>query len=259
MLHSDPALLLRIVENFVTNAIRYTETGNVDVCSEIRGENARIEVRDSGVGIPKQAIETIFDEYFQLDNPERNRNKGLGLGLSIAKHIGLLLGHRLEVTSILGEGTIFSVDVPLGKVINQVVEVSKLDKVTKFQKHSPVVLFIDDDPAIVDATTMLLNICGFQVHSALNGDEAMAHIVNGVHSDIVVSDYRLPGYSGIEVIRRIRQASIDELPTNLITGNTSSREIAKAKLSKCTQLHKPVDTDHLISLIETLTAKSVVV
>ena len=259
MLHSDPALLLRIVENFVTNAIRYTETGNVDVCSEIRGENARIEVRDSGVGIPKQAIETIFDEYFQLDNPERNRNKGLGLGLSIAKHIGLLLGHRLEVTSILGEGTIFSVDVPLGKVINQVAEVSKLDKVTKFQKHSPVVLFIDDDPAIVDATTTLFNICGFQVHSALNGDEAMAHLANGVHPDIVVSDYRLPGYSGIEVIRRIRQASIDELPAILITGDTSSREIAKAKLSKCTQLHKPVDTDHLILLIETLTAKSVVV
>jgi CheY-like chemotaxis protein len=160
---------------------------------------------------------------------------------------------------VIGQGTIFSVDVPLGEVINQRKEASKPDKLNKLQDRQPVVLFIDDDPAIVDATTMLLNICGFQVHSALNGDEAMAHLANGVHPDIVVSDYRLPGYSGIEVIRRIRQASIDKLPAVLITGDTSSQEIATANLSNCTLLHKPVDTDHLISLIETLTAQSVVV
>ena len=115
------------------------------------------------------------------------------------------------------------------------------------------VLLVDDDPAIVDATTMLLELAGVHVHSALNGDDALAHIETGVRPDLVVSDYRLPGYNGIELIRRVREVTGDDIPTILVTGDTSADEIRDAKLSNCTVLHKPVDTDQLISLIENVT------
>ncbi len=254
VLHSDQALLQRIVENFVSNAIRYTDSGSVEVHCKRIDDHARIEVRDSGAGIPEDALETIFEEYFQLDNPVRDRRKGLGLGLSIVKHIARLLDHRLEVSSVSGEGSTFAVYVPLGQPIEQALETPAPVKAPKQIGRKPVVLFVDDDPAIVDATTMLLEVSGFEVYSALNGDEALTHVDNGIRPDIVVSDYRLPGYNGIEVVRRIRQATVENLPTVLMTGDTSAQEIEGANLTHCTVLHKPANTDQLVALIETLTA-----
>jgi PAS domain S-box-containing protein len=253
LVHSDPALLQRVVENFVSNAIRYTDSGSVDVRCEIRDDHARIEVKDSGAGIPEEALETIFEEYFQLDNPVRDRRKGLGLGLSIVKHIARLLDHPLNVASVPGEGSTFAVHVPLGQLIERAAKGRAPEKESIQTERQPIVLFVDDDSAIVDATTMLLNISGFQVHSALSGDEAMAHLTNGVYPDIVVSDFRLPGYNGVELIRRVRQATVNDLPAVLMTGDTSAKEIVKTSLGNCTVLHKPADTDRLTSLIKTLT------
>lgn len=254
--HSDPALLQRIVENLVGNAIRYTDTGSVEVRCHVRGDHALIEIKDSGVGIPTDALDTIFEEYFQLDNPVRNRRKGLGLGLAIVKHIARLLGHRLEVRSVLGEGSVFAVEVPLGQAVEGTMQ-HKANKKPNFSgARLPVVLFIDDDPAIVDATTMLLGAYGFAVHAALNGEEALTHLTNGVQPDIVVSDFRLPGYNGVELVRRVRNATTEDLPTVLMTGDTSGQEIIAANLANCTILRKPVDTDQLVTLIETLTDSS---
>lgn len=245
--HSDPALLQRIVENFVTNAVRYTDSGRVDVRCESRDDTLRIEVKDTGIGMPADTLETIFEEYFQLDNPVRDRRKGLGLGLSIVKHIARLLDHRLGVTSVPGEGSTFAVEVPIGQAIEPLAEAPTRAPTRKTRE--PIVLFIDDDPSIVDAVGMLLETVGAVVHTALNGDEALAHIAAGVRPDILVSDYRLPGYSGVEVVRRVRRATVAHLPSVLMTGDTSLQEIEAANLSRCTVLHKPVDTDRLISMI----------
>lgn len=254
VIHSDPALLQRIVENFVSNAIRYTESGTVEVLCECIDDHARIAIRDSGAGIPEDALATIFEEYFQLDNPVRDRRKGLGLGLSIVKHIARLLDHRLEVISACGKGSTFAVYVPLGQAIALPVEEHALASKPRHTDRPPIVLLVDDDPAIVDATTMLLDDFGYEVHSALNDGEALAHLALGIRPDIIVSDYRLPGYNGVEVVRRVRHATSDDLPTVLMTGDTSAQEIRAANLTRCTVLHKPVDTDQLISLIEQLTA-----
>ena len=174
------------------------------------------------------------------------------MGLSIVRHIVRLLDHRLDVTSAPNEGSTFAIEVPLGT------EVARLKRNTRDKTprsaDEPIVLFVDDDPAIVDATTMLLGVSGFEIHAALSGEEALSYIADGVRPDIVISDYRLPGYDGIEVIRRVRQETTEDLPTVLITGDTSASEIDKANLANCTVLHKPVDTEQLISLIESLTA-----
>jgi two-component system CheB/CheR fusion protein len=249
VVRSDAALLERIIENFVTNAIRYTEHGRVTVECKCRGNVARIEVSDTGVGMPPESLDKIFEEYYQLDNPVRDRRKGLGLGLSIVRHIARLLDHRLDVASTPGKGSTFAVQVPIGQAHAEVADESPLVEVSADDREQTVLL-VDDDPAIVDATTMLLRSVGFTVHGALNGDEALGYIDEGVMPDIVVSDYRLPGYDGVELVRKVRKVAGDELPTIIITGDTSAREIEAASLSNCTILRKPVDTDHLISLIE---------
>lgn len=251
VVHSDPALLQRILENFVTNAVRYTESGGVTVAC--RSENAmlKIEVRDTGIGIPEEAIDTVFDEYFQLENPVRDRRKGLGLGLSIVRHISALLETPLDVSSELGEGSVFSVTVPVGQPIEEAVKPVALPKAANRREKNPSILFVDDDPAIVDATCMVLEMADIRVRTALDGGAAIAMLESGYQPDMVVSDYRLPGANGVEVVRRARDLWGDSLPIVLMTGDTSGRAIKNAKLSNCTVLHKPVDSDQLIALIET--------
>ena len=245
IVHTDPGLLERVLENFVTNAIRYTEKGQVSIDCQQDGKVARISVADTGVGIPEEDLGKVFEEYYQLDNQVRDRRKGLGLGLAIAKHIARLLGHRIDVTSTPGEGSTFSLEVPLGEPIAVATPVAK----PIAQSREPIVLLVDDDPVIVDATRMLLETSGIDVHSASCGDDALAHLAAGVKPDIVISDFRLPGYDGVELIRRMRKAADTDLPTILMTGDTSGDEIEAANLPNCTVLHKPVDTDRLIELI----------
>lgn len=247
IVHTDPRLLERLIENFVTNAIRYTAQGHVKIDCVCHEDSVRVAIHDTGIGIPEDQLESVFEEYYQLDNQVRDRRKGLGLGLSIVKYLGRILDHSLDVSSEPGEGSIFAVEVPLG---HQVAGVKReAIKRTPLHDREPIVLFVDDDPAIVDATTMFLSTAGVQVYSAFTGDEALAHVEAGIRPDIIISDYRLPEYNGVEVIRRVRKATVDKLPAILMTGDTSIKGIDKVNLGNCTVLQKPVDTDQLISLI----------
>jgi CheY-like chemotaxis protein len=246
---SDPFLLQRIVENFVTNAVRYTEASEIRLVCQPDAENVRIDVTDTGMGIPEEALDTVFEEYFQLDNQHRDRRKGLGLGLSIVKHIARLLDHQLNVGSVVGEGSVFSVSLP--RVEQSVETTTPAPPAEIGAPDRPIaVLFVDDDPAIVDAILMMLKGEGFTVRTALNGDEAFAHIDNGFYPDILISDYRLPGYNGIEVVRRVRQKTSEHLPTIIMTGDTSAEEIRAENFSNCEILQKPVDPEGFIALIE---------
>ena len=249
IVNSDPALLLRIVENFVGNALRYTESGEVSIVCRSDGDNVSIDVSDTGVGIPEDALETIFEEYFQLENPVRDRSKGLGLGLAIVRHIARLLDHKLDVHSVPGQGSTFSVSLPQVGVVSEAATEPVLSDASTTTNYAATVLVVDDDPAIIDSTVMLLKSEGFDVQSALNGDDALAKVEDGLRPDVVVSDYRLPGQNGIEVVRRIRNLVGEDLPTILITGDTSAKDIAAANLARCTVIHKPISSDRLISLI----------
>jgi PAS domain S-box-containing protein len=250
VVHSDSGLLERVLENFVTNAIRYTEQGRVTIDCRCDANSARISVADTGMGIPEDDLSRIFEEYYQLDNPTRNQRKGLGLGLSIVRHIARLLDHPVNVSSTPGKGSTFSIDVPLGTTQER--QVTEPVESARVRRRKLVVLLIDDDPAVVDATSMLLEASGIKVHSAMNGDDALAHVAAGLRPDLVVSDYRLPGYNGVEAVRRLRRAVASDMPTILMTGDTSGDEIREASLSNCSVLHKPVDTDRLIAMIESV-------
>jgi CheY-like chemotaxis protein len=172
------------------------------------------------------------------------------LGLSIVKHLGRILDHSLDVSSSPGKGSTFAVEIPLGEHVSAVHK--EVLNTTALSGHHPVVLFVEDDPVIVEAATMFLSTAGMKMHSALNGDEAIAIIEAGIWPDIIVSDYRLPKDNGVEVIRRVRNATLANLPAILLTGDICVDEINKANLSNCTVLQKPVESDQLIALISHL-------
>lgn len=248
--HSDPALLERIVENLVTNAIRYTAEGQVTIVCRTEDEQLCIAVTDTGIGIPADARAKVFDEYVQLDGSTTDQCKGLGLGLSIVRRIASLLDHPLEVKSDLGRGSSFSIRVPHGdaegsRVGNAVT--ARLPSNNNGRK--PSVLLVDDDPAILDAATMLLESANITVHSAGTGERAMLLADEYTDTDIVISDYRLPDGNGIEIILRLRERFDRQLPAILMTGDTSAEEIERCALANCTVFRKPIDINQLVSLV----------
>ena len=246
MVQSDPGLLERLLENLVTNATRYTHSGEVTIRCEADGTNVNISVCDTGVGIPAEDLERVFDEYYQIENASGEKNKGLGLGLAIVRHIADLLNHPLRVSSEVDKGSTFTVSVPAGKTdgLGLLAPLHPLHV-----GNQPLVLLVDDDASIVDATLMLLETEEVSVLTAGDGDAALDHISNGAQPDILITDFRLPGYSGVELVKRLRTALGRELPVVMMTGDTSAQDISRAQLSNCTLLHKPVDTNDLLRLI----------
>ncbi len=251
IVHSDPALLQRIVENFVANAIRHTPSGEVRVTCVVAGEQARIEVSDTGNGIPADALVTIFEEYVQLGNPERNRGKGLGLGLAIVKHLATVLGHAIQVESTPGEGSTFAVSLPLAR--SQLLAQATLRAIdtVPVAPANCSVLLVDDDSAIVEAASILLRIKGFTVHAAGDSAAALALVQAGVAVDIIVTDYRLPGANGVALIHDVRATLKRELPAILLTGDTTVPEVEATDLLACVLVRKPIDANRLMQLIRT--------
>jgi|GEM_PF-1961347 len=253
---SDPGLLARIIDNFVSNAIRYTPEGGITLHSELDDNRVLVSVRDTGVGIPQDQIGRVFEEYYQIENSTRDRRKGLGLGLSIVKHIANLLEVPIDVASISGEGSTFTISLPLveadtGDAYNRE---DPAGSNTLANDNSVTILFVDDDPAIVDATAMLLETADFEVHTVLDGDEAIAALDAGPKPDVLVTDYRLPGHNGVEIARHAKAVYGEELPIVLMTGDTNIKELEDADTRNLTLLRKPVDTDALITLIEQLSS-----
>ena len=249
---SDEALLARIVDNLVTNAVRYTESGRVTLRWRVDGERVRLSVDDTGVGIPADALERIFDEWTQLHNPSRDRAQGLGLGLSIVKYLARLLDHPLGVSSRLGEGSSFTLDLPRGAAMGAVADPPPAPARTA---RDPVVLLVEDDPAIVDATSLVLKFAGISVRAANGHEAALEQIRGGFRPSVLVTDFLLDGANGIETIARVRGALDASIPAILMTGDTSIKDGALDGVGDCAVLHKPVDSDRLIDAIRTLAAR----
>jgi PAS domain S-box-containing protein len=251
-IRSDPALLERVVDNLVSNAVRYTESGEIEVGC-VRGDGfLDISVRDTGIGIPEEALQGIFDEYVQLDNPARERAKGLGLGLSIAKYIADALGHSLQVRSSVGVGSTFTIRVP------QTVAPPRIsDAVPPTETalgHRPVVVVVEDDPAISVSTLMLLEAEGFEAHEASAGEQALALLAAGIRPEAIISDHRLPGYDGFEVVRRVRKVMQARIPAIVITGDTALQMPPASALGDCELLYKPTQPEALAAAVRRILA-----
>ena len=236
------------MENLASNAIRYTTAGRVAIRTETIGDAVRISIEDTGIGIPEDAIERIFDEYFQYDNPARDIKKGLGLGLAIVKRLANLLDHPIHVHSALGKGSIFAADIPL--VQRAALIASSLGSgIPTHGGRQLAVLFIDDDSAVADSLSMVLTAAGFEAGSANDSNDAIAQIAGGFRPDVVLSDYRMPNENGLDVVARLRGTLGYDIPAIVMTGDTSLRHIEAQNIANLTVVQKPVDPDALIALI----------
>ena len=251
VLRSDPALLARIIENFLSNAVRYTERGKLLIGCRRRGQALRIEVWDSGIGIPESQLGEIFKEFHQLDNPARDRSKGLGLGLSIASRMAEMLNHPIEVRSRPGVGSMFAVTVPLGSALEVGNEASApLTAAHSLQGAS--ILVIENDLDVREATRDLLSDWGATVATAGSCAEAV-EIARRTPPDLVLADFRLPGSGfGIDAIKQIRAFSKAPVAAVVVTGDTAPEQLKKIESIGYPVLVKPVDAERLRTVIASL-------
>ncbi len=246
---SDAALLERVLGNLVANAIRYTHEGGVLVGCRRRGKTLTIAVWDSGIGIPASEQERIFEEFFQLGNPERDRRNGLGLGLPIARRIAHLLGSELELQSTPGRGSAFALSVQLGDTALVVHAPPEL-AVSGDALAGRCVIVIDDEAAIREGMHELLSQWGCTSLEAPSAAQALAVLsAQNAVPDLVLADYRLTqGSNGADAVQLLRQRFGVGLPALLITGDTGPERLREAKKTGLHVLHKPVRPAQLRAL-----------
>ncbi len=251
VIHSDPVLIERIVRNLLSNAIRYTQVGNVSLELARHGEQLRIAVRDTGIGIPAEHQQRIFDEFFQVGNPGRTSKKGLGLGLSIVQRMSELLGYRVHVESVAGQGSVFSFEVPIGEMHAPAAAKTSRVAPSRTDLSGKYIVVIDDEEAIVGGMKALLTGWGATVLGSTTGDDVLAAVhERGQLPDLLIVDFRLGNSeNGIEVAQRLRQELDPEIPAILVTGSITPDLGEQARANRFEFLLKPVLPDHLRACI----------
>lgn len=244
---SDVALLERILRNLLTNAIRYTKKGKILLGARRAGSTVRIEVWDTGIGIDRQTLDHIFEEFYQADNPERDRSRGLGLGLAIIERLATLLEHKLGVRSWPGRGSVFNITLP---VTDEPLAADFHDR------HAPPpagnllgrrALLIDDDPIVLEGTEAMLKDWGCQVIAAASISDAL-EAVRGANMapDVIIADLRLRGTdTGLDAVAALSDWLGRPIPAIIVTGDTDPSRIKQASASGLAILHKPVEPSQL--------------
>lgn len=247
---SDPQLLRRIVQNFLSNALRYTSKGGVLLGARRVGDEVRIEVWDSGPGIAAEQRARIFDEFQRLEHPSPWGEKGLGLGLSICDRLAGILGHRLDLHSQVGHGSCFAVSVPRNEAMparRQKVQRSGPDKQLPLT-----VLCLDNDATILEGMRALLSRWGVDCRLALDVEQAGQELARGP-IDLILADYHLTdGVDGLQALQQLRVARGGLPPVAMITADGSSELKQQARALGYPVLHKPVRPAALRALLTAL-------
>jgi signal transduction histidine kinase/CheY-like chemotaxis protein len=248
--HSDPVLVERIVRNLVANALHYTQRGRVVVGCR-RGARLSVEVWDTGPGIAPDQQARVFEEFYQLDNPERDRAKGLGLGLAIVKRLSALLECPVSMRSTVGKGSVFKLSVPLSD--DAVVAPTHAAELPA-PVRSGLILVVDDELAIQEGMRSLLSGWGYRVIVSGSGAQMLELVADcPTRPDLIICDYRLRGQeNGIAVIRQLQSEFNFDVPAMLITGDTGPERLKEALDSGFLLLHKPVPGGRLRAAIGNL-------
>ena len=257
VVNSDRLLLERILGNLVDNALKYTQSGQVTVRAQARDAQVCISVSDTGPGIPLSEQEAVFDEFYQLQNPERDRHKGLGLGLSIVKRLTRLLNIGLKINSSKEQGTSFQILLPEASAIDmthQIYNVEKSVPGVPNDLEGLCVLIIDDELDVLNGMRTLLTQYGCDVALADSSEQALHHIVaNSCVPDLIIADYRLRNdQTGDSAIAQVREEVNIDVPAIIVTGDTSPDRLCEALDSGFHLLHKPVVIEDLLTAINTL-------
>lgn len=250
VVYTDQTLLDQILRNYLSNAIRYTKEGDITVRIEESNDQITISVLDTGIGIAPDDHDTIFKEFHQLNNPERDRTKGLGLGLAIVRRTAKLLEHPISVESHPGKGSIFTISLPKsdGHQLSTMTERPNNEIATK---QGLLIVVIDDEADICEGTRALLEQWNCRVITAVDIKSALQQLdLAGKSPDAIIADYRLRNnQTGIQAIQAIVTRFKKPIPSLIITGDIEITKLQEVNTSGIQMLHKPVSALKLKTFI----------
>ncbi|MDR3464530.1 MAG: response regulator [Xanthobacteraceae bacterium] len=257
---SDPRLLEQMVRNLLSNALKYTKRGRVLLGCRRRQGKLSIEIWDTGVGIPADQLEDIFEEYHQLGNAAQDRSLGMGLGLSIVRRLGVLLGHTVTVRSRLGKGSVFTIQVdqsPAG-MPPSIDQPGAKGTAHAGAARAGTVLVVEDVTDVRDLLETALAAEGYRVATAGDGAEALKAIETAAfRPSLVISDYNLPNdMDGLELADSLRARLGRSVPVIILTGDISTDTLRAIALHGCEHLNKPASLKELTAAIERLVPPS---
>jgi two-component system, chemotaxis family, CheB/CheR fusion protein len=252
---TDPQLLEQMIRNLFSNALKYTRSGRILLGCRRRAGVLSIEIWDTGIGIPESELESIFDEYHQIDNEARERSKGLGLGLSIVQRLGKLLGHKVRVQSRQSKGSVFAIEAMVAKAV--VAQPSRVETARHVEKHvasvgrSVSILVVEDDGEVRDLLDQLLTDEGHTVSTAPDGPAALALVGKmKLNPELILTDYNMPsGMTGMQLVKKLRSDFKRTIPAIVLTGDISSATLNDVAGKNIVRLAKPVrliDVEHAI-------------
>ncbi len=260
IVHSDPNMLGEIIQNLVSNAIQYTDSGSVSLTCREENGYLRIGISDTGIGIEPDQLDMIFQAFHQVKTPGRD-TEGFGLGLAIVKRMADLLDHEISVESIPAKGSKFTVSMP---IVTEAAKASrKVRKKRADRAETPVsglVILIEDDVQVANAWGLLLEAEGFHVATASSATEARA-VVDHLDSppELIISDfYLLDGSTGVEAVAEIRRRFDRIIPAFIVSGDTSKMVKEARTTENCAIMNKPVNTDHLLLIAKEAVATGIV-
>lgn len=251
---SEAHLLEQILRNYLENAIRYTESGEINVACEIKDDVMTISVSDSGIGIPEEELQNIFIEFHQVENKQRNRKNGLGLGLAIVSRTAKLLGHEISVRSTVNIGSTFSIQIRRTE-LDTTEQASQLKGPIYSQSDSSLlVAVVDDEESIREGLCQLLNLWQYEVVVADSGETLLSQLEKENRKpDALISDFRLAnGLTGIDVIKQLNQRYAETIPALIISGDTEQDRIKTMNTGHWQVLHKPVAAAKLRAFLRSI-------
>ena len=255
--HSDPALVGQILRNLVTNAIKYTREGWVALrCLHDDPAFVRVEVLDTGVGIPAGQLAHIYEEFFQVGGPHNPGRDGYGLGLSIVQRLVALLNLKLDVQSEVGRGTVFTLSLPVGRSTPLPKRPSQAPAVEQNGASGQArILLVEDDAGVRTATGFLLKSEGYDVAAVASLAEAVEQVRRDPRVDLLICDYHLgEDANGTQVIASLRKELARELKAVLMTGDTSSAMQALPPDPLMRMASKPMNAEELLGLLRAMLA-----
>lgn len=254
--YSDPSLVEQILRNLVSNAVKYTREGWVRLRCLREAPLIRIEVLDTGVGIPADQLPYIYDEFYQVGVPANVSRDGYGLGLSIVQRLVKLLTLKLDVCSEVGKGSAFTLALPASSAQEvRIPPTSVQSCLPGSQIGEARVLLVEDNESLRRATCLLLEMEGYYVTPVASLRGALQHVQQGHKVDLLISDYHLnDGETGTQVIAALREVLGISLKAVLTTGDTSA---AVKRLPRDPHLRiasKPIKSEELLTLLRELLA-----
>lgn len=247
---ADPAMLDRVLDNLVANAVHHTEQGRVLVGVRRRGDALLVEVHDSGPGIAEPHLSRIFEEFYQAGNAQRDRRQGLGLGLAIVRRMTRLMQAEVGVRSTPGRGSVFWLRLPRAAAETGR-RAPRASLPGSASLHGTRIAVVDDEPAVLEALAGYLRDLGAEVLAA-DSPRELDRLLEGAQSapHLLLADYRLQdGCTGMQLVQTLRQRFCASLPALLLSGDTEPDRLREAAAGGVRLLHKPIDADELLRVL----------